>query len=273
MPVRSAACARAVFVVLTSLTAMPSGHAEDASTHPNLWIVTVGGWATLEPSAEGATSLRAAGRPLLGWRRADSKDWMVLPNDGFDFDLIETGTFRAGPVASWSWMRSGTLLPRGYRRALGFGDLSLEAGVFAEYWPADWLRTRAEVRDSVWGGKGWIAELNVDGVWRPAQDLTITGGPRVSLADGQFMATYYGVTPEQSAMSNLPLYSSSPGLRSVGAGAAVKRDWTPGWSTMTFVEYERLVGAAGDSPLLDAHGTAHQATVGVGASYSFTYQR
>ena len=244
--------------------------AEDGSPRPaEPWIVTVGGWAILAPAVEGGRSLSAGARPLVTWRSADSKEWMTLPNDGFDYDLIELASFRAGPVLSWSLARADTLVRRGYR-PLSSLDVSIEAGVFAEYWPTEWLRSRIEVRDGVWGGKGWVADLNVDLVWRPWPALTVTGGPRLTLADSRFMETYYGVTGEQARATGLPAYDAGAGLRSLDAGTAIKYDWTSAWSTMAFFEYQRLAGAAGDSPVIDAHGTADQITLGVGASYSFS---
>lgn len=261
-----AACALAAIVA-----APGAGHAEDAKSRSAPWIITLGAWAVLEPAFEGSRSLQAAGRPLVMWRRADSREWLSLPNDGFDFELVETDTFRAGPVASWSWMRADPHLHRGYRN-VGAIDLSAEAGVFAEYWPAPWLRARVEIRDGVWGAKGWVADLNADLVWRPLAGLTVTGGPRLSLADARFMRTNYGISDEQAAASGLAPYAAEAGFRTAGLGTAIKRDWSPTWSTIAFVEYHRLIGPADNSPVIDAPGTSGQLTVGVGFSYSFAVQ-
>ncbi|WP_273746780.1 MipA/OmpV family protein, partial [Morganella morganii] len=69
----------------------------------------------------------------------------------------------------------------------------------AEYWPAHWLRSRVEVRDSFVGANGVVADLSADFVGHPFGDRwTATAGPRLSLADDQFMASYFGVTSAQS---------------------------------------------------------------------------
>ncbi|MFX8708158.1 MipA/OmpV family protein, partial [Acinetobacter baumannii] len=92
---------------------------------------------------------------------------------------------------------------RGFRRIRNI-DVSLEGGGFAEYWPAHWLRSRVEVRDSFVGANGVVADLSADFVGHPFGDRwTATAGPRLSLADDQFMASYFGVTSAQSAKSGL----------------------------------------------------------------------
>src|SRR5262245_29668084 len=68
-----------------------------------------------------------------------SREWLSLPNDGFDFPLIITDSFRAGPVVNGRWERDVSSLERGFRH-VGAINLSAEAGVFAEWWPAGFLR-------------------------------------------------------------------------------------------------------------------------------------
>ena len=266
-----AVAARLGMAVAALLVAASAVHAEpEAGSKPSIWIVTVGSWATLEPSFEGSNALRAAGRPIFNLRRSDAKEWLVLPNDGFDYELIETDNFRAGPVANWRWLRpSDQALPRGYRQ-IGSLDLSVEAGAFAEYWVAPWLRSRAEVRDNVVGGRGVVADLTSDLVWRPGSQWIITAGPRVSLADAEYMRTYFGVSSAQSQATGLPSYAAHAGVRWVGAGTSTKYDWSPAWSTLTFIEYHRLVGSPADSPVISSHGARDQLSVGVGLSYNFS---
>ena len=83
------------------------------------------------------------------------------------------------------------------------------------------------------------------------------------------MRTYYAISDEQAAASGLAPYAAAAGFRTTGLGTAVKRDWSPIWSTIAFIEYHRLIGPAGDSPVSDSPGTSGQLTVGVGFSYRF----
>ena len=162
--------------------------------------------------------------------------------------------------------------PRGYRH-IGSVDLSIEGGAFAEFWPTEALRTRVEVRNSVIGGKGMVGDVSADAVWRPTPAMVVTGGPRLSLANMDFMSTYYTVDPSLAAASGLPVYYAKAGLRSYGAGSMLKYAWSDQWTTLAFVEYQRLAGSAGDSPVIASRGTENQVSVGLGATYTFKIGR
>ena len=73
----------------------------------------------------------------------------------------------------------------------------------------------------------------------------------------------------ESAASGLPIYNAGGGIRSVGAGTQLIKQWNTQWATHVFVEYDRLVGDAGDSPIATIRGTPDQFTFGAGFAYSF----
>jgi len=235
------------------------------------WIITLGGYDDLEPKFEGARHHTFWFHPIIDYRTVGSREWLSLPNDGFDFPLIVTDSFRAGPVVNGRWERDVSSLERGFRH-VGAINLSAEAGVFAEWWPAGFMRTRVEARDAVFGAHGVVADLSADAVWRPEDRWTLTAGPRLSVADRAFMRTYYSIDEEQSITSGLPTYSAPPGVRSYGAGSMVKYKWSDALATMMFVEYQRLGNTAAESPLIDERGSPNQLTAGVGMSVSFVVE-
>jgi outer membrane protein len=59
------------------------------------------------------------------------------------------------------------------------------------------------------------------------------------------------------------------GAHSARAGAQLRYQYNPQWEVHTHVEYQRLLGDAAASPLVQQRGSPNQVTVGVGASYSF----
>ena len=252
----------------TAAVAADSSSAPDAK--PALWIVTLGSYGIFEPKDEGSKTYRTTGRPIFNVRRSTDREWLSLPNDSADYELIETDQLRAGPVVAGRLGAVGPPIERGSRRlALGGHAVaaSIEAGAFVEYWPVTWLRSRAEVRTAVFGGAGVVADLNVDAIWRPTAALTINAGPRLSIADGAYMDTYYGVSAAQAATLNVAKFDSDAGLRSYGFGTGFKYKFTPRLTGLGFVEVQRLAGSAANSPLISTLGTPNQVTVGVGASY------
>ena len=236
-------------------------------------LITLGSYGVYGPRFEGSKRHDISPWPIISWRNANDKEWLDLPTDGIDYALIETNSFRFGPVGFWRWQRdTNTLAPRGFSR-VGKGkssiDLSIEAGLFAEYWPVEWLRTRVEVREALLGASGIIANISSDLVWKPNASWTFAAGPRASFADSEFMDDYYGVNAAQSATSGLPQFRTAAGIRSFGAGAFAKYKISEAWTTAGFFNYEHLTGAAGDSPVIITRGSREQYMLGLGLSYTF----
>lgn len=237
-----------------------AGEGDSDGGKPGLWLVTIGGWATLEPQDEGSKRYGPGFRPLFSINKPGDKQWLVLPNDSLDYDLIETDNFRAGPAVNFRWSADGRSTPRGMTN-WGFLDVAVETGVFAEYWPAHWLRTRIEAREVVVGSSGLVSDVSADLVLRPGP-WTITAGPRLSLADHRYLRANYAEPSSQGL-----------GVRYVGAGSMLAYKWSENWTTTSFVEYQHLTGAAARSPFIDVDGTREQVVVGLGATYTFTVGR
>jgi MipA family protein len=271
-----------LFAVASSVLALAlAGSPQPASaadeTPPkttNSTIVTLGGYGIYQPTFEGSRDYELTFRPVVGLRTPGSRVWLDVPDDGLDYEFIETSNFRAGAVGNFRFSRDTDTLAkpaagqRGFRR-VGKVDISVEAGGFAEYWPADFIRTRLEVRGAVVGAAGVVADLGADFVARPTNRLTLTAGPRVSFADQDFMDVYYGVTAAQSAATGIAQFKANAGLRSFGAITSAQYKWTDDLTSIAFLQYNRLAGSAGESSLIDDRGTVDQFQVGLGLKYAF----
>jgi outer membrane protein len=232
------------------------------------WIVTVGAWTYAQPVFEGSDEHDFGVRPILDIRRPGSREWLSLPTDHGGMTLYSTSNFRVGP--SFNFIQRRKEEDSDALRGLGDVDWALEVGAYAEYWPADFARLRIEARRGFNGHEGFVADFSADFVWRPQPAWTLTLGPRLSLADDEYMRTYFSVTPAQALTSGLPGFDAKGGLKSTGAVASVTYQWTPQFATMAYVEYARLLGDAADSPIVTQRGSPDQVTVGVGAKYSFS---
>lgn len=259
--------------LLPLLAAGPVALAEDGLPMAPGWLLTLGSFGTYGPRFEGARSYQPGWRPIFDLRRPDSREWLSMPLDGYGFELIETDSFRMGPVATWRFQRHVDTTCVGCR-SLGSIDASVEAGVFLEYWPAEWWRTRAELRAAAFGGDGYVADLSSDLVWQAMPALQLTVGPRLSLASHDFMQVYYGLSAsEAAALHGLP-FSPAGGLRSLGAGSQATLRLDRDWSLIGFVEWQHLAGPAGDALRVEGRGVpVDSVTVGLGASYTFAFDR
>jgi outer membrane protein len=253
-----------VFVAFAANAGSPDAAAEKAPG----WIVTIGAYGGIEPRSTGSKTYGPGWHPIFTFREAGGREWLELPNDSFDFAIIETDNFRAGPVVNLRLGANRAVFDRGFKR-VGSVNAALDTGGFAELWPLHWLRTRVELRTGVIGASGLVLDTSVDFVTRPDALRTFAWGPRFSVADAAYMKSYYGIDPQQAMISGLPLYAPHGGAISTGAGASAAYKWSQDWTVRSFIEWQHLLGPAASSPLIDARGQVDQITVGVGLSYSF----
>src|SRR5262245_41970668 len=237
---------------------------------PAGWTITIGAEGRIGPIFEGSKRYIPYPFPVFSVRRAGTPVPFSATRDGFGFSVFDYGPFSFGPVGHLK-------LPRrensdGALQGLGNVGLAVEVGAFAQFWWTPWLRTRAEVRQGFGGHHGLVADLTSDVVVPVTPLLTLSGGPRLSLATSQALQPYFGIDPSQSLASGLPVYDAKGGVKSYGAGAKARYQWTPVWATHAFIEYERLTAGAANSPLVVQRGSPNQTTLGLGATYSFDIQ-
>jgi outer membrane protein len=241
---------------------------------PPDWIVTIGAEPRIVPAWAGATDSKLGFSvfPLFNVRKAGTPPDFSGSRDSFGFSLIDLGMFQAGAVGKIVWKRSAS----SYKELNGLGDVdyAVQAGGFAQVWPVQWLRLRAEVRQGFGGEKGTTGDLFLD-VVVPAGQFRFSGGPRMTLQTSAATSPYFSITQAQSnastiaGLSQLAVYHAGGGVYSYGAGGLVEYFFNPQWSVHALTEYERLTGSAADSPLVIQRGSPNQYTFGVGATYSF----
>ncbi len=234
---------------------------------PAQWTVELGAEVRTLPHYQGSDVYGIYPVPFLDVRPAGTPPRFHAPRDGFGFALYDSDTLKAGPVGQIELGRHVKHNPS--LEGLGNVGTTVEAGGFVEYWPTPWLRGRLEVRQGFGGHHGIVSDGTMDFVVPIAPQWTLSGGPRVTVATKNANQPYFSVNPTQSFASGLPVYDAGGGVRSVGLGTQAIYRWSPRWSTWAFVEYSRLIGDVGNSPIVMARGDPDQAMFGVGASYSF----
>ena len=230
------------------------------------WTVTLGVEGSVLPTYQGSDRYMLRPIPLFDVRKAGTPPRFHAPRDGFGFGLYDDGRFRVGPAVKIRFPRDES--DDGDLRGLDV-DWAIEAGAFADYWVTPWLRTRAEVRQGFGGHHGIVSDLSADVVVPVTPVLTLSGGPRLTLATDKAQDPYFSVTAAQSAISGLPVYTAKGGVQSWGVGGQARYAWSLQWTTYTYLEYQRLSGDAANSPLVSERGSPDQLQVGMGVTYSF----
>ncbi len=151
-------------------------------------------------------------------------------------------------------------------------DWAIELGAGVRY-TGDFVEAFAEVRRGFNGHHGFVGELGIDAVARPADRLKLTLGPRVSFADSEYMSTYFGVTSGESTASGgrFAAYDAGGGFRDVGVAFGAEYAWSDTITLYGDAGYRRLVGDAADSPIVKRAGSENQFTAGLGLTYKFSW--
>ncbi len=233
------------------------------------WSLTVGVSTFAEPEFEGSSNYHFAVSPLISFSRQGTATRFSSRNDNISLGFVDTGNFRAGLTGKLLFGRDSS----DYRDLRGLHDVDFggELGLFAEYYPLDWLRVRGEVRRGIVTHDGIVGDLAVDGFTNLTPALQLSGGPRLSVASADYFRTYYGVNAAESVASGLGEYHPGGGFKSVGFGGALTWKTTDKVTTSLFGEYTRLLGPAADSSIVKERGSPDQFLVGVSATYRFDF--
>lgn len=225
----------------------------------------IGAGAQVKPSFPGSEDVSL--RPMFDISRArgDTPFDFEAPDEGFGFSLFGTGDLSFGFAVGFEGSRKrseiGANLPK--------VDFTVEAGAFAQYEMTDNIRLRVEGRRGLGGHDGWIGSVGADYVARDGDDWLFSIGPRLTLSDNSYQDAYFSVAPEYSGPSGLPTYDADGGLHAAGVTASFLKQLTPRWGIYSYAKYDRLIGDAGDSPIVRELGSRNQFSGGAALTYTF----
>jgi outer membrane scaffolding protein for murein synthesis (MipA/OmpV family) len=240
-----------------------------AASRATSWIVTVGGGAGVSPPYEGAG--HDIVQPILTFnlRRANVPYRFVPPDGGSTISLFSRRHLVFGPIVRFRYPRGDT----NHLAGLDKIGAAAEPGAFAEVWPVDWMRFRAEGRYGVGGYNGPVGDAAIDLI-HTGRTWDFSIGPRCGYGGADYMDTYFGVTPIEAARSPLikTAYEPGAGERYLGVEAALAHNWTHRIKTTFAMGYHRLAHLAEESPVVQLAGSPNDYSAGVTLSYSFGWK-
>jgi outer membrane scaffolding protein for murein synthesis (MipA/OmpV family) len=225
------------------------------------WRFNIGAGALIEPNYEGAKRYEVLPSGVVDIRYKDIA--FLSDGEGLGINIVRGTSYRAGLAFSYDLGRGNTDDPR--LRSLQTIGFTPEFKLFAEYFFLPFVLT-GDVRQGLVGHQGLIADF---GAYVPVplgSSLYLFAGPTVSLANGKYMKAYFGVTPAEAANSPLRPYSPTGGAKDVGFGLSAAYLLTDNWIIVANSAYERLLGQAGNSPIVEDKS---QFTVDLNLVYHF----
>ncbi|MCJ2054275.1 MipA/OmpV family protein [Methylobacterium sp. J-070] len=239
-----------------------------AQVDPSVWVVTVSGSLQVVPRYPGASNYTAVGYPSIDIRRLGEPRRFSAPDDGFSLSLYDDPVFRIGPTAR---IVPGRYYGDDRRHLFGFRDarFAVEPGVFAEFYPVSFIRTRVEARQGIYGHHGTVGSVAADYLI-PIEKLLFSIGPRFNIGDASFARKYFGVSPAEAALNGRITPYDPRSFYSAGVLGAVTYTQNETWAYTAYAGYTRILGVSGDSPLVRRpFGSPDQFQFGIKIDYSF----
>ncbi|HVG50329.1 MAG TPA: MipA/OmpV family protein [Xanthobacteraceae bacterium] len=224
-------------------------------------ILEIGGGAAMRPAYEGAKDFKYNPIGLF------TLHYLWLPGYGnvkTERDRAREG-FIFAPSVRYIYKRDTDDHPE----LRGLNDVSASyevGGKFGYQWNI--FQPWVAVRYGFGGYQGVVGETGLAMRFLPGPYTEFTFGPRASFATSDYMRTYFGVTPAEAAASGFAAYNPSGGFKGVGLEATGRYEFTPQWSLVGALIYEKLIGDAADSPVVQV-GNENQFTARLGISYRF----
>ncbi|MCW4460675.1 MipA/OmpV family protein [Sphingomonas sp. BT-65] len=222
----------------------------------------------LAPSFPGSDRVRLRPYVNISRRRGDQRFPFRAPDENPSRAVYDRGGLSFGPVLGFVGKRSRDDV--GGLDEVGF---TVEAGVFTRYWISPRFRLSAQTRQGVSGHRALTGVIGADYVARDGDRWLWSLGPRLTVASRRYAKAYFGVTPREAAATGVAAYSPDGGLHAAGAVVGVQRQLSRRWGVFGYTKYDRLLGDAADSPVVDRFGSRDQWSGGLAVSYVFGRRR
>ena len=247
---------------LSGLTAPAFADEAGAPAHGKELVFDLGVGARVQPKYDGADSYLLVPFPIL------QLSYLRIPGLGTLADDRNMGVFF---YPSFGFVGERSASDDAALTGLNDVDWAVELGAGFGY-RSDYVRLFAEVRRGFNGHEGFVSELGADAIFHPMEKLTLRMGPRLGLADSEYMETYFGVTAAEAAASGgaLTQYKPGGGIKDIGLVTTASYAWTENTTLHLEGGYRRLVSDAADSPIVK-RGQENQFSVGAGISYRFSF--
>lgn len=206
-----------------------------------------------------------------------SDNYAFGPNFGFSLNHLDLGPLNFGSADRYA--RSDGVSLRGSFRYIdertaedhseleGLSDVdeTYEVGLGIGY-TSHHFDAFADLRYGINGHESIVGELGADLKAHPSERLTLSAGPRVLLGSDDYASTYFDVP---TTTATFDAYDADGGLISAGVEVGAKYRFTENWGVEGAVTYDRFLGDAADSPIVE-NGSQDQYGMRVGLTRRIT---
>ncbi len=224
----------------------------------NNWKTSVGLGAVARPTYEGSDEYTVTPLPYIN---ANYKDMLQIGPQGVSAywrqDAIKLGgglVYNGGREDE-----DGGIFTSGDDRLSGMGDINgaIGAKAFAEYTTGRYTLGASATKYMGSDNDGILVEAGASAAYKASEKLMLTPHAGITWANEDYMQTWFGVTPTQSANSGFAVYNAGSGIKHADLGVRADYMLDSNWFISTDATVKVLTGDAGDSPIVesDTNGT------------------
>ena len=252
--------------VIVDYEGIESVHVESGSPESGKKI-TVGAGIAIVPDYEGSDYYDAA--PLLHFRMAWANGrYLDFSGNRVKYNFMKDSKLSLGPMVRVRPKRDDDVEDAQVSR-MEKVDTSVEIGGFIAYDLGHNFEIGANlVQDVADGHDGYLVGLHV-GYKIFRENMMIGLKAFTTYVNNDYMEAYFSVSPWNIGNARLRFYDADEGFKDVGVTCVLSYQINERWGATGVLGYTRLIGDAGDSPLVDDRGDENQLLGGLMMTYKF----
>jgi len=236
-------------------------------------IVGIGGG--MLPDYLGSNDYMGGAAPFFKITPEKTEYYVMLVATQLYVNVANNPNFRIGPTINYRFGRNDDVDDDVVKKMEEI-DGAFEAGAFVGYEWKDsqnplhrWGVTLEFLADVGNVYKGYIVSASTR-YWLPVHKMAELGlVVGMSIADDNYMETYFGVDQKDSDRTGLAIFEADSGIRDVRVIPAVVVHFSPKWHMGIGARYSRLLNDAEDTPIVEDRGTPNQWIYGLALAYAW----
>ncbi|OGU19852.1 MAG: hypothetical protein A2580_15255 [Hydrogenophilales bacterium RIFOXYD1_FULL_62_11] len=263
----------AVACVLSGSSAFADGMMD--AVMPEHVPLVIGAAVGVLPDYLGSDDTTVGVAPMVRYQFKDSNRFVALVANELDVNLLNSLSWRAGPVFNYSFGREDVDDPV-VDRMIDL-DSFLEYGAFIQYVAADpqnprnrWTLGLTGLMNSQDGNEGTRMRLAGQYFHQISKAVDLNMGAGMWYADEDWNNYFFGVNAGNRGTSGLPDFTAGSGANQYFANVSAIVYLSKSWALAGGVRYANIAGDAADSPLVEGvagRGAQDQWIVGMGVTY------
>lgn len=226
----------------------------------------VGMGTGLAPDYEGAFNFRVYPIPQVRFNWDDDR-YINLFGPVIRAELIAHSPYGFGPMLRYRPERGSVKDEQ--VRLLNKVNAAVETGVFGTITLGNLFFYSAINRDIGDAHDGFLVDISVGNRVEIEPHVRMVFLAVGTWADGKYMDTYFSVDADNAEKSGLPEYRAGAGIKDIGVVVSLKYNVDWHWGITGIWKYTRLIGDAGDSPIVAQRGSRNQFINGLIINYNF----